>query len=301
MPEQPPSKLYVPAPVADLPPAATPPVRYVELHCKTNFSFLEGASHPDELVDRGGQAGLCRAGRHRSEQPGGRGPRPRRRQGGRPQADHRGRDHAGRCQPRLALGDEPRWLWPALPALDPRPSSGSEGRMPPRLRGCRRARRAACSSASCCRRPATCRRTCRDGAKSFPIEPTPWPSCIAASCDGRRLDQWQRAAQAARVPLDRRGRCSLPRRQPALSSGCADGHSAQDDRRRAGHGPLSQRRTTAAAARRDRLALRRSVRLPSRARPKWPTAARSRSTNCDMNIPRNYARPARRLSPTSHG
>ena len=27
-------------------------VSYVELHCKTNFSFLEGASHPDELVGR---------------------------------------------------------------------------------------------------------------------------------------------------------------------------------------------------------------------------------------------------------
>ena len=25
-------------------------MRYVELHCKTNFSFLEGASHADELV-----------------------------------------------------------------------------------------------------------------------------------------------------------------------------------------------------------------------------------------------------------
>src|SRR4051812_38847821 len=25
-------------------------MRYAELHCKTNFSFLEGASHPDELV-----------------------------------------------------------------------------------------------------------------------------------------------------------------------------------------------------------------------------------------------------------
>jgi error-prone DNA polymerase len=27
-------------------------MRYAELHCKTNFSFLEGASHPDELVRR---------------------------------------------------------------------------------------------------------------------------------------------------------------------------------------------------------------------------------------------------------
>src|SRR5260370_16792725 len=25
---------------------------YVELHCHSNFSFLEGASHPDELVAR---------------------------------------------------------------------------------------------------------------------------------------------------------------------------------------------------------------------------------------------------------
>lgn len=27
-------------------------MRYVELHCKSNFTFLEGASHPDELVQR---------------------------------------------------------------------------------------------------------------------------------------------------------------------------------------------------------------------------------------------------------
>ena len=30
---------------------------YVELHCKTNFSFLQGASHPDELVTRAAQLG----------------------------------------------------------------------------------------------------------------------------------------------------------------------------------------------------------------------------------------------------
>ena len=44
-----------------------------------------------------------------------------------------------------------------------------------------------------------------------------------------------------------------------------------------------------------------SVRPPSRARPKWPIAARSHSMNCDMNIRRNYAPPARRRPPTSHG
>ncbi|HTM53015.1 MAG TPA: error-prone DNA polymerase [Pirellulales bacterium] len=34
-------------------------LRYAELHCKTNFSFLEGASHPDELALRGAEVGLA--------------------------------------------------------------------------------------------------------------------------------------------------------------------------------------------------------------------------------------------------
>src|SRR3989449_3733663 len=35
------------------------PVRYAELHCCTNFSFLEGASHPDELVLRAAELGYA--------------------------------------------------------------------------------------------------------------------------------------------------------------------------------------------------------------------------------------------------
>lgn len=35
------------------------PARYAELHCKTNFSFLEGASHPDELVNRAAELGYA--------------------------------------------------------------------------------------------------------------------------------------------------------------------------------------------------------------------------------------------------
>ena len=34
-------------------------MRYVELHCKTNFSFLEGASHPDELVAQAARLGYA--------------------------------------------------------------------------------------------------------------------------------------------------------------------------------------------------------------------------------------------------
>ncbi|MGB0597705.1 MAG: error-prone DNA polymerase [Rubripirellula sp.] len=32
-------------------------MQYVELHCKSNFSFLEGASHPDELVEQASRLG----------------------------------------------------------------------------------------------------------------------------------------------------------------------------------------------------------------------------------------------------
>ncbi|QDU37595.1 Error-prone DNA polymerase [Maioricimonas rarisocia] len=56
MPEQPeprrqPLTLEVPSPVVEGPP-------YAELHCRTNFSFLEGASHPDELAIRAAELGL---------------------------------------------------------------------------------------------------------------------------------------------------------------------------------------------------------------------------------------------------
>src|SRR5438105_4489065 len=34
-------------------------MHYAELHCKTNFSFLEGASHPDELVVRANELGYA--------------------------------------------------------------------------------------------------------------------------------------------------------------------------------------------------------------------------------------------------
>jgi DNA polymerase III alpha subunit len=62
MPEQPPAKLHSSAPMSVSPARPAPPIRAVELHCKTNFSFLEGASHPDELVYQAatlGYAGLA--------------------------------------------------------------------------------------------------------------------------------------------------------------------------------------------------------------------------------------------------
>ena len=34
------------------------PIPYAELHCHTNFSFLDGASAPDDLVERAVELGL---------------------------------------------------------------------------------------------------------------------------------------------------------------------------------------------------------------------------------------------------
>ena len=256
MPEQPLSKLYVPAPARDLPPAATPPVRYVELHCKTNFSFLEGASHPDELVAQAarlGYAGMAVTDRNSLA------------------GAVRAHVAAKEVGLKLVVGAEVT-LVDASPVLLWAMNRDGYGRLCRLLtRGRRQAPKGECRLAFAdvaehaerparrrvaAVRPATSRRSYRGGAKSFPIEPTRWPSCIAAFAMDGDWTEWQRAAAGGARAADRRGRCSLPRRQPALSSGCADGHSTQDDRRRAGRGSLSQRRTTAEGARRDALALR---------------------------------------------
>src|SRR5215213_3599692 len=39
-------------------PPAGPRVPYAELHCHSNFSFLDGASHPEELVEQAARLGL---------------------------------------------------------------------------------------------------------------------------------------------------------------------------------------------------------------------------------------------------
>ncbi|HET6950101.1 MAG TPA: error-prone DNA polymerase, partial [Acidimicrobiales bacterium] len=46
---------YRPPPRLERRPAATP---YAELHCHSNFSFLDGASHPEELVEEAARLGL---------------------------------------------------------------------------------------------------------------------------------------------------------------------------------------------------------------------------------------------------
>ena len=86
---------------------------YAELHAKTNFSFLEGASHSDELIqraaelgyaalavtDRNSLAGVVRA--HAAAKERG------------PEADRRGRDHSRRRPAGGPLGNRSGGLRPA--------------------------------------------------------------------------------------------------------------------------------------------------------------------------------------------
>ena len=37
---------------------AVAPTPHVELHCHSNYSFLDGASHPEELVERAAELGM---------------------------------------------------------------------------------------------------------------------------------------------------------------------------------------------------------------------------------------------------
>ncbi len=72
---------------------------YAELHAKTNFSFLEGASHPDELVQRAAELGYGALAVTDRQQPGRRGPGTRGGQGGRTETAGRRRNYARRRLP----------------------------------------------------------------------------------------------------------------------------------------------------------------------------------------------------------
>ena len=48
----------LPAPAVSTPPRKQGSVPYAELHCHSNFSFLDGASHPEELVNEAARIGL---------------------------------------------------------------------------------------------------------------------------------------------------------------------------------------------------------------------------------------------------
>ena len=133
-------------PVFGAGPAGSPgsgPV-YAELQVTSNFSFLRGASHPDELVVTAAALGHARDRDHRPQQP-------RRHRARAPRGEDRRRSGSSSAC-RLDLRDgasllaypQDRAAYGRLtPAVDPRQAARAEGRMPSRLRRCRRAWRGA--------------------------------------------------------------------------------------------------------------------------------------------------------------
>ena len=125
--------------------AAGPTMPYAELHAHSNFSFLDGASHPEELAAEAVRLGLSGGGPDRPQRALRGGPV----RGGGPgiRPDHRVRRRAHpvrhRRAPTCAPGCPTRtaptwWCWPATPRATP----GSAGPSPrPTWRAVRRAAR----------------------------------------------------------------------------------------------------------------------------------------------------------------
>ncbi len=269
MPELQPPKLHVPTPDVLARPAAAAPVRYVELHCKTNFSFLEGASHPDELAEQAARLGY----------------------GGMAVTDRNSLAGAVRAHVaarkfglKLIVGAEITMI-DAGPILLWAMNREGYGRLCRLLtRGRRQAPKGECRlgfadvalhsagllAGVLLPRADLARSELQRWRDVFGDRTYAVAELHRGPCDRRRLEEWDHAARAARAALGR-GRRSLPRRQPALSSRRAHGHSLEDDRRRAGKCPLSQRRTTAAGDRRNRGAVRRVFRRrPAHRRSRRP-------------------------------
>ena len=276
--------------------SATPTVAYAELHCRTNFSFLEGASHPDELVERAAElgyaalaitdrdslAGVVRA--HVAAKDAG------------PEAAHRRRDHADRRRRRCSLWATDRAAYGRLArllTLGRRSAPKGECRLTfddvaehadgsaGRRAVCRRRADAATQLArryrDALRRPLLRRRRA-----------APRAATIGAGCEHR-----SHLARDGRRAARRRQRRALPRPAPPAAARRAHRHPPRLHRRRAGRPPLSQRRAA------PEVAATRCATLfadcPGGRRPhasRSPTAARSRSTSCATSIPRNCARRA---------
>ena len=172
------------------PPLTDPGVRvpYAELHCHSNFSFLDGASPPEELVEQAKRLGLRGAGAHRPRRHVRRGPlrRGRGRAGRRHGVRHRAlagpfrsAERRGRPggHPPAAAGPRSRGLPRALP----------HGAAPPRCAAGRRAARST-TSTSWSRTP---RATC-------------W--CSPAAAKARCARPWT-TLRAAASPRGRCGGC----------------------------------------------------------------------------------------------
>ena len=103
---------------------------YAELHCLSNFSFLRGASHPEELVARAHELGYSALAITDECSLRGRGARACRRQGMRPAADPRQRNPPRRRPAAGAARHRPRRLRQSVRTHHPRQAPRRERPLP---------------------------------------------------------------------------------------------------------------------------------------------------------------------------
>ena len=277
-------------------------VDYAELHCITNFSFLEGASHPDELVSRAGElgyralaitdrnslAGVVRAHTAATQIV-------TRRRYGRFQATDWRRNRIGRCRTSGVVG------YRSSEPMDGLRSSSPAGR--------RNAPKGECRitfddvaeyqrwivGLSVLRQRAGRRFSSRRAALSRGI----WRSLLSA----RGTTSYRRRTNLGRVTQSR---------QAGKSAGCGGGRNSLSCSRAAAAGRCADRDSRRPACGRLRRVAAHQCRAASENgggtgascfRPhccgaplKWPSGAHSHSKNCVMSIPKSWRRPAKRRS-----
>ena len=271
---------------------------YAELAATTNFSFLRGASHPQEMVatakalglaaigiaDRNSFAGVVRAFDEAQEEP----------------TDQASRRHPPRDARRFRnprLSHRSGGLWPALPASDEGQSRGEERRVPHRLRG--RARRergpdahrlAAGRAGFASRFHRAARAPGAPGAGPRLSRGRPSPSRRRAAPSR----PFGRARREARHAARRRQRRSLPRaRAPAASRHPHLRPREMHDSQRRAFASRSMPSAISSRPRRWRGSSPGSRRRSHEACAS-PRPAASRSTSSNMNIRTSPCRRARR-------
>ncbi len=236
---------------------------YAELHCLSNFSFLRGASHPEELVERAqalgyaalaitdecSLAGVVRA--HVAAKTR------------RPEARDRQRDHARRRREARAARDRSCELRQSRAAHHARAAPGEKGQLRAVARRRRRRSQAGCSRCGCrddgfaaddvddaAERARTKRLlTARWVAATFPGRAWIAVELFARAGERARLARCAELSRGDRAAAGRRRRRAHARARAARAAGHADRDPPAQPIAECGHALLSQRRAAPALAR----------------------------------------------------
>ena len=264
---------------------------YAELAATTNFSFLRGASHPQEMVAAAEALGLAAIGiADRNSLPAwcapidaaGRSARPSSCSSARASSPTDGFEVLAYPTDRAAYGRLCRLLTLGNSA---RPT---EGRMPPHLRGDAGGQRGPDAH-----RPAAARRSRRPSPNGSARSPraAPGRTFLAGvhryrGDEPRRLGLLDELGQRTRRAARRRQRCALSRAGAAAARRRAHLHPREMHHRRGRLPARGQRRAASQAAGRDGAAVRRLSRTRSRARVEIADACRFSLDELQVRISR---------------